>query len=208
MTELVLTLIGPDHPGIVETVSEVVAANGGNWLDSRMAHLAGKFAGVLCVEVPTSARRALEAALGSLGNAWPARRRRAQRRGRNPPPADHRDRARRARPRRPRPRDLGAARGAPDQRRGADHRTLRGGELRRPLFRAHIRVVRPGCGGGRRCTRASSAWRPTSWSSSGSSRRWARRADRAPGREQAGAMRTSSLGRARDRRVSGLATGG
>ena len=35
MTELVLTLIGPDHPGIVETVSEVVAANGGSWLDGR-----------------------------------------------------------------------------------------------------------------------------------------------------------------------------
>lgn len=29
MTELVLTLIGPDHPGIVESVSEVVVANGG-----------------------------------------------------------------------------------------------------------------------------------------------------------------------------------
>ncbi|MFN8622572.1 MAG: ACT domain-containing protein [Chloroflexota bacterium] len=69
MTDLVLTLIGPDQPGIVETVSEVVAANGGNWLDSRMAHLAGKFAGVLCVEVPDDRAVALEAALRNLGGS-------------------------------------------------------------------------------------------------------------------------------------------
>ena len=66
MIDLVLTLIGPDHPGIVDTVSKVVAANGGNWLDSRMAHLAGKFAGVLCVEVADEQVAALEAALGGL----------------------------------------------------------------------------------------------------------------------------------------------
>ena len=66
MIDLVLTLIGPDHPGIVDTVSKVVAANGGNWLESRMAHLAGKFAGVLCVEVADDQAAALEAALGLL----------------------------------------------------------------------------------------------------------------------------------------------
>jgi glycine cleavage system regulatory protein len=47
-------------------VSKVVAANGGNWLESRMAHLAGKFAGVLCVEVADEDAAALEAALGRL----------------------------------------------------------------------------------------------------------------------------------------------
>lgn len=66
MIDLVLTLIGPDHPGIVDSVSEVVAAHGGNWTDSRMAHLAGKFAGVLCVEVADEQVAALEAALGRL----------------------------------------------------------------------------------------------------------------------------------------------
>jgi len=67
MIDLVLTLLGPDHPGIVDSVSKVVAANGGNWLESRMAHLAGKFAGVLCVEVADDQVGALEAALGQLG---------------------------------------------------------------------------------------------------------------------------------------------
>jgi glycine cleavage system regulatory protein len=51
MTNLVLTLLGPDRPGLVEAVADVIAANGGNWLESRMAHLAGKFAGVLRAEV-------------------------------------------------------------------------------------------------------------------------------------------------------------
>jgi len=52
MTSLVLTLLGPDRPGLVEAVADVIAANGGNWLESRMAHLAGKFAGVLRADVP------------------------------------------------------------------------------------------------------------------------------------------------------------
>ena len=66
MIDLVLTLVGPDHPGIVDSVSEVVAAHGGNWLESRMAHLAGKFAGVLCVQVADEQVSALEDALGRL----------------------------------------------------------------------------------------------------------------------------------------------
>lgn len=66
MVDLVLTLIGPDHPGIVDSVSRTVAAHGGNWLESRMAHLAGKFAGVLCVEVADEQAAALEAALEEL----------------------------------------------------------------------------------------------------------------------------------------------
>jgi glycine cleavage system regulatory protein len=66
MIDLVLTLIGPDHPGIVDSVSETVAAHGGNWLESRMAHLAGKFAGVLCVEVPEERASELEEALALL----------------------------------------------------------------------------------------------------------------------------------------------
>ena len=66
MTDLVLTLIGPDRPGLVEAVAEVVARHGGNWLESRMAHLAGKFAGILRVEVPPEQAASLSAALAEL----------------------------------------------------------------------------------------------------------------------------------------------
>jgi glycine cleavage system regulatory protein len=50
-TSLVLTLIGDDKPGIVEQLADQVLATGANWEESRMARLAGKFAGVLRVSV-------------------------------------------------------------------------------------------------------------------------------------------------------------
>jgi glycine cleavage system regulatory protein len=66
MTDLVLTLIGADRPGLVEAVADVVAQSGGNWLESRMAHLAGKFAGILRIEVPTEKAQEVLAALAEL----------------------------------------------------------------------------------------------------------------------------------------------
>lgn len=66
MIDLVLTLIGPDRPGIVDSVSETVATHGGDWLDSRMAHLAGTFAGILLVEVSEEEAAGLEDALRRL----------------------------------------------------------------------------------------------------------------------------------------------
>jgi len=68
MLDLVVTLIGPDRPGLVEAVAEVVASHGGNWLESRMAHLAGKFAGVLRVEAPSERLAALKQALAALAS--------------------------------------------------------------------------------------------------------------------------------------------
>jgi glycine cleavage system regulatory protein len=66
MPDLVITLIGPDRPGIVESVAQPIAAHGGNWLESRMAHLAGKFAGILRIEVPADRTEALVQALRRL----------------------------------------------------------------------------------------------------------------------------------------------
>jgi glycine cleavage system regulatory protein len=66
MPNLVLTLIGPDRPGLVEAVAQPIAANGGNWLESRMAHLGGKFAGILRVEVPAEKLSVLVQALREL----------------------------------------------------------------------------------------------------------------------------------------------
>ncbi len=63
---LVLTVIGDDRPGLVEQLSAVVSAHEGNWLESSMSHLAGKFAGVLKLSVPPEKAQALEQALGYL----------------------------------------------------------------------------------------------------------------------------------------------
>lgn len=65
-TSLVVTLIGDDRPGIVEDLAEQVLAAGGNWEESRMARLAGKFAGLLLVSVDTERAAALADALTSL----------------------------------------------------------------------------------------------------------------------------------------------
>ena len=49
---LVMTLIGDDRPGLVEALARTVSAHEGSWLESRMARLGGKFAGILRVSVP------------------------------------------------------------------------------------------------------------------------------------------------------------
>lgn len=65
-THLVLAVIGCDRPGLVNAVSETVTAGGGNWLDTRMASLAGQFAGILHVVVPAEKADALVTALNKL----------------------------------------------------------------------------------------------------------------------------------------------
>lgn len=63
---LVLTLLGEDRPGLVESLSQIIAAHEGNWLESRMSHMAGKFAGILRASVPTMRAEALTHALHEL----------------------------------------------------------------------------------------------------------------------------------------------
>ena len=63
---LVMTIIGPDRTGLVESVARVVAEHGGNWLESRMCRLGGEFAGILRIELPAEKRRALIDALQTL----------------------------------------------------------------------------------------------------------------------------------------------
>ena len=63
---LVITVLGDDRPGLVESVSQVIAAHGGNWLESRMARLAGKFAGVLRASVPDTQTERMTQALHAL----------------------------------------------------------------------------------------------------------------------------------------------
>ena len=67
-TSLAMTVIGPDRPGLVRILSDAVASHGGNWLESRMARLAGQFAGVVRVECAASSADALVAALETLGS--------------------------------------------------------------------------------------------------------------------------------------------
>ncbi|MFC3608406.1 glycine cleavage system protein R [Stutzerimonas tarimensis] len=51
MDHLVVTVIAEDQPGLVERIAKCITEHGGNWLDSRMAHMAGQFAGILRIGV-------------------------------------------------------------------------------------------------------------------------------------------------------------
>jgi len=63
---LIMTLIGRDRPGLVESVSAIIEEHDGLWEESRMVQLAGEFAGILRIEVPGARAGELEDALGEL----------------------------------------------------------------------------------------------------------------------------------------------
>jgi glycine cleavage system regulatory protein len=62
----IITFIGDDRPGIVEQLSSIIKKNGGNWQESRLSQLGGKFAGLILISLPTDGGTALEADLGVL----------------------------------------------------------------------------------------------------------------------------------------------
>lgn len=63
---LVLTVVGADRTGLVQLLADRIAAVGANWEESRMARLAGQFAGILLVTVDSARADELAAALGKL----------------------------------------------------------------------------------------------------------------------------------------------
>lgn len=67
MISFVLTVLGDDRPGLVDSLSGVITRHDGNWERSQMARLGGKFAGVVQVSVPTAKAAELKAALAALG---------------------------------------------------------------------------------------------------------------------------------------------
>jgi glycine cleavage system regulatory protein len=66
MAMMVVTLAGPDRPGLVSRISERIAAHGGSWLESRLAHLAGQFTGIVLASLPDDEVDALEATFHGL----------------------------------------------------------------------------------------------------------------------------------------------
>lgn len=65
---LVMTIIGPDRTGLVESVARAVADHDGNWLESRMCRLGGEFAGILQIELPAEKKPALLDALRKIAS--------------------------------------------------------------------------------------------------------------------------------------------
>jgi glycine cleavage system regulatory protein len=65
-TTLLLTLVGTDRTGLVESLAHRIAASGGNWEEGRLARLAGQFAGVVLVTIDSARSDALVASLREL----------------------------------------------------------------------------------------------------------------------------------------------
>lgn len=63
---LVLTVIGEDRPGLVEALAQLISLHEGSWDESRMARLAGHFAGVVQVHLPDARADDLIRALPGL----------------------------------------------------------------------------------------------------------------------------------------------
>ncbi len=66
MSSLVVTLLGPDRPGVVRAISDRANAHGANWTDSVMANFAGQFAGIVHLQVADDRCDALAAALRAI----------------------------------------------------------------------------------------------------------------------------------------------
>src|SRR5690242_16783029 len=68
-TTLLLTAVGTDRTGLVESLANRIAAAGGNWEESRLARLGGQFAGIVLVTIDDAKTDALIAKLRELEGA-------------------------------------------------------------------------------------------------------------------------------------------
>lgn len=62
----IISVMANDRPGLVETLSKIITEHQGNWLESRLAHMAGKFAGIVQIQVSNQHSTALLAELNQL----------------------------------------------------------------------------------------------------------------------------------------------
>ncbi len=63
MKSIIITLIGDDRSGIVESISRTIVDFQGEWVESRMANLCGKFTGLLRANLPDDQCEAFTSAL-------------------------------------------------------------------------------------------------------------------------------------------------
>ncbi len=65
-SKFIVTVVSSDKPGVVESIANCVKNCEGNWLESRLAQMAGKFAGVISVSIPTAEADNLKLQLENL----------------------------------------------------------------------------------------------------------------------------------------------
>lgn len=59
-TRVILNVIGSDRPGLTQALADAVHGAGGNWLESHLSRLGGKFVGAVLVELEDGKLASLE----------------------------------------------------------------------------------------------------------------------------------------------------
>ena len=57
---IILTVVGSDRPGLTRAIADAVFEVGGNWLESHLSRLGGKYVGSVLVDVPAERLADLE----------------------------------------------------------------------------------------------------------------------------------------------------
>ena len=52
MKSILISVLGDDKPGLLDSLSEIIVSNDGDWIESNMSTVEAKFAGILRVNVP------------------------------------------------------------------------------------------------------------------------------------------------------------
>ncbi len=68
-SKMVLSAVGSDRPGLTQAIAEAVFAAGGNWLESHLSRLGGKYTGSVLIELDAENLGALERALRGVDGA-------------------------------------------------------------------------------------------------------------------------------------------
>ena len=66
MNHIIISFLGTDRPGLVETLSNIIKKHNGNWQNSSLHHLSGTFAGVIEVAASEDDINAIDNAVKSI----------------------------------------------------------------------------------------------------------------------------------------------
>lgn len=65
-TRVILSAVGSDRPGLTQALADAVFAAGGNWLESHLSRLGGKYVGSVLVELDDARLPELESATAGI----------------------------------------------------------------------------------------------------------------------------------------------
>ncbi len=66
---LILSVIGRDRPGLTRVIADAVLAAGGNWMESQLARMGGRYVGAVLVSLPAENAAKLETTIRAIDPA-------------------------------------------------------------------------------------------------------------------------------------------